>query len=95
VPRVVCLSVKGTELWFNSNDHLLPHFQSERLGDWEIKVHFMRARSEMVEVVYTTRPRHPTKRELKELLLQSEKLRVALLKEFEDKVNVKGPGARR
>lgn len=95
MPRVVCVSVNGIELWFNSNDHLPPHFHGERLGDWEIKVHFMRARSEMVEVVYTTRPRHPTKRELKELLLQSEKLRVALLKEFEDKVNVKAPGAKR
>ena len=85
----------GLALWFNSNDHLPPHFHAERLGDWEIKVHFMRVRSEMVELVYTARPRHPTKRELRDLLLQSERHRVDLLKEFEDKVNVKSPGSRR
>lgn len=89
------MSVTGIELWFNSNDHLPPHFHAERLGDWQIKVHFMRVQSEMVEVVYTARPRHPTKGELKELLLQAETHRVALLKEFDRKVNVKGPGSKR
>ena len=95
VPRVLCVSVNGIELWFNSNDHLPPHFHAERLGDWEVKVHFMRDRSEMVEVVYTARPRHPSKRELRTLLEQSETHRVALLEEFEAKVNIKGPGAER
>lgn len=95
VPRVVCVSVNGLDLWFNSNDHLPPHFHAERLGCWEIKVHFMRAASEMVEIVYTAYARRPSKSELKELLKQSERSRVALLKEFEAKVNVKGPGAKR
>jgi hypothetical protein len=48
----------------------------------------------MVEVVYTARPRHPSKRELRALLEQSETHRVALLEEFEAKVNVKGRGAK-
>jgi len=82
-------------LWFNSNDHLPPHFHAERAGDWQVKVYFMRTKAEMVEVVYATRAKHPTQRELRDLLVQSETHRVALLKEFEAKVNVKGPGAKR
>lgn len=95
VPRVSRVSVSGLELWFNSNDRLPPHFHAERAGDWEVKVHFMRDRSEMIEVVYTCRSGHPTKKELKALLERSERHRVSLLEEFEAKVNVKGPGTKR
>ena len=95
MPRVLCICVNGLELWFNSNDHLPPHFHAEKLGEWEVKVHFMRDRSEMIEVVYTCHPRHPTKRGLKALLQQSETHRVALLLEFEAKVNVRSPGSQR
>ncbi|MEY4582270.1 MAG: hypothetical protein RL701_6973 [Pseudomonadota bacterium] len=95
MPRVVCVSVNGIELWFNSNDHLPPHFHAELSGDWHVKVHFMRDRSEMIEVVYTSRPRQPRGRDLKELLQQAEAHRVPLLREFEAKVSVKVPGAKR
>jgi hypothetical protein len=91
VPRVACFTVAGLDLWFNSDDHLPPHFHAEKPGDWEVKVHFMRERSSMWEVVYN-RPRHPTKGELKNLLKQAEAHRADLLREWETKVNVKTPG---
>jgi hypothetical protein len=95
VPRVSCFWLAGLELWFNSDDHLPPHFHAEKCGDWQVKVHFMRARSEMVEVVYTRRPRHPTKGELRALLKQAEAHRLALFEEWEANVNVKSPGPSR
>ena len=58
-------------------------------------MHFLRERTEMIAVVYTRHPRHPTKGELKALLREAEKHRVPLLKEWEVKVNVKSPGSAR
>jgi len=95
VPRLACFSVVGLELWFNSDDHLPPHFHAEKAGEWQVRVHFMRDREEMIALVYTRSPRHPTKGELKVLLREAERNRVALLKEWEAKVNVKSPGSTR
>jgi len=55
----------------------------------------MRDRAEMIALVYTRSRRHPTKGELKVLLREAERNRVALLKEWEAKVNVKSPGSTR
>ena len=73
--RVACFAVIGLELWFNSDDHLPPHFHAEKAGEWQVRVHFLRERTEMIAVVYTRHPRHPTKGELKALLREAEKPR--------------------
>ena len=52
MPTVACLAVAGIELWFNSNDHLPPHFHAEKSCDWEVRVFFLREPKDMFEVVY-------------------------------------------
>lgn len=93
VPRVDSIVVVGLDLWFNSHDHLPPHFHAEKPGDWAVRVHFLRDPSVMCEVVYTRRPRRPTKKELKALVTRAEANREQLLQEWERKVSVQDPGA--
>jgi hypothetical protein len=67
---------------------LPPHFHAERADEWEVRVRFLRKRSEMKEIVYG----RPRQSELKKLLEQAEAHREELLREWEAKVNVKTPG---
>ena len=39
--RVDAVALKGLDLWFNSLDHLPPHFHAKRRGEWEIRVYFL------------------------------------------------------
>lgn len=39
--KVESLTVNGLDLWFNSLDHLPPHFHARRPGEWEIRVYFL------------------------------------------------------
>ena len=34
--RVDAFAVPGVELWFNSSDHLPPHFHASQVGEWEV-----------------------------------------------------------
>ncbi len=38
---VVCIAIAGLRLWFNSLDHLPPHFHVTRRDEWEIRVFFL------------------------------------------------------
>jgi hypothetical protein len=35
VGKVDCFEIPGRKVWFNSNDHLPPHFHVENEDDWE------------------------------------------------------------
>ncbi len=87
------VAVPGLDLWFNSDDHLPPHFHAERSGEWEVRVHFLRERDEMFEVKWTTRKGRPGKGDLRALARLAESHRAELLQEWQEKVNVKAPGA--
>jgi hypothetical protein len=93
VPRVDAFTVPGLELWFNSDDHRPPHFHAEKPGAWEVRVFFMRDGSEMFEIVW---PKFgsgkPSKGDLRAIERLSEEHRLALLDEWDTKVNVKAPG---
>ena len=39
--RVDAVALEGLDLWFNSSDHLPPHFHAKRRGEWEIRVYFL------------------------------------------------------
>ena len=95
MPKVACLAVAGVELWFNSNDHLPPHFHAEKSGEWEVRVFFLRGEDEMVEVVYSVRRRRPSKADLRELVDNVANHRADLLSEWETVVGVKAPGPER
>jgi hypothetical protein len=39
--KVDCAQIAGLSLWFNSSDHLPPHFHVNKTGEWEIRVYFL------------------------------------------------------
>lgn len=92
MPRVDAFSVAGLVLLFYSNDHMPPHFHAEKPGRWEIRVRFLRTRSQMIEFITKNKPRASELKELKRLV---EVHRVALLAEWEAKVSISEPGADR
>jgi hypothetical protein len=67
VGAVDAFECEGLSLWFNSNDHLPPHLHAERPGAWEVRVHFLRERREMFDVVWSTLKNSPGKAELRPL----------------------------
>ncbi len=87
--RVDSFEIAGLELWFNSDDHLPPHFHVERPGTWEAVVRFLRDRDAMLEVRWGTGPRG---RERKQLLDLAERHREGLLREWESKSLPRTPG---
>jgi hypothetical protein len=92
--RVACLEVPGLDLWFNSHDHLPPHFHAEKVDAWGVRVFFLRDAGEMFELVWPPNAPIP-RRELKTLAVLVKENRAALLAEFETKVNVRDPGPTR
>lgn len=54
--KVDCFEIPGRYVWFNSNDHLPPHFHVEKEEEWEIVVRFRRDRDDMVEVKWGKGP---------------------------------------
>ncbi len=47
--KVDSFSVPEVELWFNSSDHLPPHFHASRRGEWEVRVFFLLCTEERIE----------------------------------------------
>jgi hypothetical protein len=95
VGRVSAFAIAGLDLWFNTNDHRPPHFHAEKPGEWEVRVRFLRDRSEMFETVWTRKRGAPSSSDLKDLAKATEDHRGALLAEWETKVPVKTPGPER
>jgi hypothetical protein len=89
MPKLEAFRVSGLDLWFNSADHKPPHFHAERPGVWEVRVYFLRDRSEMVEKKWGDGPKRG---KLKRLLTLAELKRADLLAEWERKVCIKDPG---
>ena len=93
--KVTSFALAGLELWFNSDDHMPPHFHAEKPGEWEVRVYFLRDRADMCETKWTTRPGRPSRAEVRELATLAEANRAELFTEWEQKVNVKTPGGER
>jgi hypothetical protein len=89
VPNVRCVTLTGLELWFNSRDHLPPHFHAEKVGQWEVRVMFMRQPVEL-ELRWGS---EPTGKDQKRLRSAADAHRLALLVEWEHAVCIKEPGA--
>ena len=70
--------------WFRSDDHDPPHFHVKRDGEWEIKVRFTEADEAMFELKWGDSAGEKVLRELRK---DVKKHRVALLAEWEAKVN--------
>lgn len=89
--RVDAFNVPGLSIWFNSSDHLAPHFHAEKSGEWEYRVFFLEHADDMLEKKWEQK-RGPNGADRKALIAQAASHRAALLKEWTTKVQVKHPG---
>jgi hypothetical protein len=80
--RVAAFQIDGLTLWFWSDDHEPPHFNAKRSGEWQVKVCFMRAANEMIEVEWMTRTIRGNLR--RRLCRLAEEHRLALLRQWEE-----------
>jgi hypothetical protein len=76
--------ILGLDAWFNSNDHLPPHFHLEKRGKWEIRVYFLLSGKKMFDVKWGKGPTGSEKNFI-EKKLQS--VRSKLLEEWSVKVS--------
>ena len=87
--KVDAFSVAGLELWFNSSDHLPPHFHARRAGEWELRVFFLLCTETHmdVSVKWIDRKRGVSRKHLEALQEGAVRFRVELLDEWEGKVD--------
>jgi len=85
--------VAGLELWFNSSDHLPPHFHARRAGKFELRVFFLMCTETHMEVSvkWMDRKRGVSRKHLDALQEGAVRFRVELLEEWEEEVD---PGGR-
>ena len=93
--KVDAFQLSGLDLWFNSNDHMPPHFHAEKRGEWQIRAFFLLAGAEMFVVVWSAKKEDPQKRELAALKTLVVQHREALMREWEAKVNVQDRSPRK
>jgi hypothetical protein len=82
--RISCFGIEGVQCWFNSQEHKPPHFHAKRRGEWEVRVHFMKSRTEMLEVKWKNE--RISRQDRKILCDKATTYRPELLKEWEEKV---------
>ncbi|WP_417738717.1 DUF4160 domain-containing protein [Rosistilla oblonga] len=77
---MTAFQIPGLKIWFWSNDHEPPHFHVKRRGEWEVKVTFMLAPAEMIEVLGSVKP---SQRQLKALTELAVAHRLELLEQWQ------------
>jgi hypothetical protein len=89
--KVDAVSVRGLDLWFNSSDHLPPHFHARKPGCWEIRVYVLACTPGHLAFTmkWPKRNAGPNRRERDHILAETLQHRAALLIEWEAKVVVK------
>ena len=88
-----CFAIAGLYAWFNSNDHLPPHFHLEDTqGTWEVMVRFLMEGSSSIEIARGAGPRGKLKRQI---LRAVDDHRAQLLAEWEAKALPTSPGSLR
>jgi len=83
--KIDAIQIEGLRLWFNSSDHLPPHFHATKTGEWEIRIHFLRCYEGHLDfdIKWGSGPSGKTRSALLTLVIEN---RVALLSEWEHKV---------
>ncbi|MGK7931155.1 MAG: DUF4160 domain-containing protein [Microcystaceae cyanobacterium] len=88
--KVDSFRIDGLRLFFNSHDHLPPHFHAIKSGEWEIRVYFLLCSQEKGLKFDSKFARHPpSSKEQKKILDYVLKNRASLLEEWEAKVCIK------
>ena len=92
--RVSAFEIDGMDLWFNSSDHLPPHFHARKPGSWEIRVFFLLCSDGHLESEKKWPPGRPSprNREREAILRATLEHRAELLEEWEQKVRTKEVG---
>jgi hypothetical protein len=89
--RVEAISIPGLDLWFNSADHLPPHFHARKPGRWEIRVYILEcSESRLALTLKWPGSGGPRPRDQCRLLAATLAKREALLAEWERKVVFEG-----
>jgi hypothetical protein len=86
--KVTAFTIEGLDLWFNSNDHLPPHFHAGKSGCWEVRV-FIVEEKDGEPTFEKNWPRDgsgPARQDRDAILKATKQHRVALLEEWERKV---------
>lgn len=89
--KVQSFKLEGLDLFFNSNDHMPPHFHVRKPGAWEIRVYFLLCSKEkglIFDIKYPPNAQISSKDENRILKLVLEN-RSHLLMEWEKKVCIK------
>lgn len=86
--KVSAMAIPGLDLWFNTSDHLPPHFHARKPGTWEVRVYPVEC--SVGRLVFSMKwPRRgagPSRRERRVILQATLEHRVKLLEEWETKV---------
>jgi len=90
VGKVESIAISGLDLWFNSSDHLPPHFHVRKTDTWEIRVFIMGCTMGRLdyEIKWPLHGKGPSGGEQREILAAVLKHRDRLLAEWEKKVVV-------
>lgn len=83
--RVDCIVIEGLHFWFNSSDHLPPHFHVTKTSEWEIRIYFLRCVRGHLDFDRKWGKR-PSRKFLEQILALVLEKRTALLEEWEIKV---------
>ncbi len=86
--KVTVIAILGLDLWFNSSDHLPPHFHAAKAGHWEIRVYLLTTTLGALDWKFKWQKSKsgPTTKELQDLRTAVCANRVKLLAEWESKV---------
>lgn len=88
MPRLEAFSVAGLDLFFNSLDHLPPHFHARRPGEWEIRVYFLVSGAKLAYDLKWSRKKSGVPASMAEALKAAVNAnRAQLLREWEAKVS--------
>ncbi|MBI5488783.1 MAG: DUF4160 domain-containing protein [Deltaproteobacteria bacterium] len=89
--KVTAFTIPGLDLWFNSSDHIPPHFHARKPGCWEVRVFFMDcAPGWLASKKVWPRGRGGPRRQEREAILDATLAhRVELLAEWETKVRTR------
>jgi len=86
VGRVDAVALDGLDLWFNSSDHLPPHFHAKRRGEWEIRVYFLLCTDDELAFDVRWAKKDPSTKVLAGIRKGVVEHRAELLREWEQKV---------
>ena len=90
--KVNTFAIPGFDLWFNSSDHLPPHFHARKPDTWEIRVYFLLCTetSMIYDVKWPPHDSGPSRKDRQPILNGVLENRTALLREWQTKVYHEG-----